>query len=155
MATQNGTQDIGKTIEHFIDAVKGRAPADRLRHYLGECKPRGIVEWTDDNDLDLLHHCIILNSSEAVEFLLSHRYFNESHQPKYNPYLHLAAKLGYRAIIGIIFTHRWNDNRPMSTLIYPEVMNKEDKNHCLKLENQPKVFNIIACVSNVITGVFV
>ncbi|XP_063448718.1 uncharacterized protein LOC134728166 [Mytilus trossulus] len=135
----NGNSDIQKTIEHFIDAVKGRAPPDRLRHYLGESKPRHIVDWTDDNGLDLLHHCIILNSSESVEFLLSHRYFNESHQPKYNPYLHLAAKLGLRTILGVILTHRQNDNRPMTNLIYPDVMNRNDKNLCIKLENQSKV----------------
>ena len=139
MTAVNGNGDVLKTILHFIDAVKGRAPADRLRHYLGECKQRYIVDWTDDNGLDLLHHCIILNSAEAVEYLLSHRYFNESHQPKYNPYLHLAAKLGHRVVIGIIYTHRPNDYRPMSTLIYPDIMTKEDKNQNIKLENQPKV----------------
>lgn len=148
MATVNGNGDIQKAIQNFIDAVKGRATVDRLRHFLGECKPRYIVEWIDESGLDLLHRCIILNSPEAVEFLLSNRFFNESHQPKYNPYLHLAAKLGHRAIIGIILQYRWNDNRLMSTLIYPEVMNIENKNHCLKLENQPKVTPLDIAATN-------
>ena len=139
MAVHNGTGDVQKTIEHFIDAVKDHAPVDRLRHYLGETKARHIVEWKDTNDLDLLHHCILMKSVEAVEFLLSYKYFNESHQPLYNPYLHLAAKLGHRSIIGLLIKYRPNDDRPLSNLIYPEVMNKADKNLCIILENQIKV----------------
>ncbi|BFY98334.1 hypothetical protein BsWGS_01374 [Bradybaena similaris] len=63
--------------------------------------------WVDDDGLDLLHHSIINNCPEMVEFLLTEpEWFPPTYMPKKNPYGHLTAMFGFTECLRLIMTYR-------------------------------------------------
>ncbi|CAG5125741.1 unnamed protein product [Candidula unifasciata] len=69
-----------------------------------------VGSWVDDDGLDLLHHSIINNCPEMVEFLLSEpQWFPSTQMPKKNPYAHLAAIFGFTECLRLIMQYRPGD----------------------------------------------
>lgn len=116
----NGNREFEKHASDFIRGLKKRENTTKLNIYLGESTKEDIIHWKDDENNDLMHHCILCNSPEAVEFLLSRGYFQEPFEPSVNPYLHFAALLGHRTVLNILLNNRLNDYRPSDLLRYPE-----------------------------------
>ncbi|KAL3856353.1 hypothetical protein ACJMK2_011122 [Sinanodonta woodiana] len=109
---------VTSAVKQFLEKIKKGADPKNAGSSLGTVTKEAIMVWLDENDLDLLHHVIILNKPEAVDYLLTHGYFQAPFEPKTNLYLHLACKLGYRTIVNIIIQHRKDDNRPSANLTY-------------------------------------
>lgn len=61
--------------KHFLAAIKRKEEPSKAAAHLGKTTNLDIMRWRDENDLDLMHHVIILNVPEAAEYLLSHGYF--------------------------------------------------------------------------------
>ncbi|XP_067668503.1 uncharacterized protein [Haliotis asinina] len=105
---------VDVNVKDFLDAVKKGMDGPKLKQYLLVPKASAFRSWADDNGLDALHHAILLNSPEALQLMLSEGYFTHPHEPKINPYAHLAARLGFRTVLGIILQFRPDDFRLMS-----------------------------------------
>lgn len=116
----NGIRDFDRHASDFIRGLKKRENTTKLNIYLGESTKEDIIHWKDSEDYDLMHHCILCNSPEAVEFLLSRGYFQEPFEPSVNPYLHFAAILGHRTVLNILLNNRLNDYRASDLLRYPQ-----------------------------------
>lgn len=69
------TDTAVKAAKQFIAALKRKEDPARAAAPLGKTTKMDIMRWVDENDLDLMHHVIILNIAEAAEYLLSHGYF--------------------------------------------------------------------------------
>lgn len=128
--------DVQETVSRYLDEVKRNGAESKLRAILSCSAKKDVIKWTDKKGNDLMHLCILQNSPETVEFLLSNGYFVEPHQPEVNPYIHLAAKLGFRTLLNILLSFRLSDNRPMNNLIYPSQKSESD------VSQQNKVINL-------------
>ncbi|KAK3576690.1 hypothetical protein CHS0354_024298 [Potamilus streckersoni] len=116
--TKAPPEEATSAVKQFLEKIRKGADPKNAGNSLGTVTKEVIMAWLDENDLDLLHHVIILNKPEAVDYLLTHGFFQAPFEPKTNQYLHLACKLGYRTIVNIIIQHRKDDNRPSSKLTY-------------------------------------
>ncbi|XP_046353662.2 uncharacterized protein LOC124133338 [Haliotis rufescens] len=105
---------VDVNIKDFLDAVKRGIDGRKLKQYLLVSKASDFRCWADDNGLDALHHTILLNNPEALQLILSEGYFAHPHEPKVNPYAHLAARLGFRTALSIILQFRPDDFRMVS-----------------------------------------
>ena len=70
-----------KAAKLFIDSLKKKETPERAARHLGNTTKEDIMRWVDDKELDLLHHTIILNNPEAVQYLLQHGYFQVQYSP--------------------------------------------------------------------------
>lgn len=61
--------------KQFLAGIKRKEDPARAAACLGKTTKIDIMRWVDDDNLDLMHHVIILNIAEAAEYLLSHGYF--------------------------------------------------------------------------------
>ncbi|XP_076452272.1 uncharacterized protein LOC143287915 [Babylonia areolata] len=98
-------------VRRFREAVEKEEDTRKLRDILGMVPKNDVISWTDDNRLDLLHHCILGDNPEAVDFLLKQGYFVRPHEPQLTPYAHLAAFLGHRTTLTVLLQHRPDDFR--------------------------------------------
>lgn len=64
-----------KVVKQFLDGLKKKEEPSKAAQCLGQTTKDEIMRWVDANDLDLMHHVIILNNPEAAEYLLSHGFF--------------------------------------------------------------------------------
>jgi hypothetical protein len=62
-------------VKQFIDGLKKKNEPSKAAQCLGQTTKDDVMRWLDENDLDLMHHVILLNNPEAIEYLLSHGYF--------------------------------------------------------------------------------
>ncbi|XP_061196460.1 uncharacterized protein LOC133204736 [Saccostrea echinata] len=108
-------------VKRFLDEMKQKSEDYKFKAILSCSVKSDVIKWVDESGNDLMHLCILKNSPQAVECLLSNGYFIEPHQPDINPYSHLAAKLGLSTVLNILLNHRLSDNRPMNNLIYPSL----------------------------------
>ena len=69
------TDTAVKAAKLFIDSLKKKETPERAARHLGNTTKDDIMRWVDEKELDLLHHTIILNNPEAVQYLLTHGYF--------------------------------------------------------------------------------
>ena len=75
-----------------------------------KCKSE-IVNWKDDDGLNIVHYAIIFRRPEILQYLLhDSKIFPVDSQPTICPYAHLAAFIGVASCIKIILTHRPNDS---------------------------------------------
>ncbi|KAK3094186.1 hypothetical protein FSP39_025189 [Pinctada imbricata] len=111
---------VDSSVKGFLDSVKKNQSPEEFRVYLTHCPRDGVLKWRDENQLDLLHHCILADSPEAVNYLLNNGYFLEPHTPEVSPYLHLAAKLGHRTVINMLLNQRPHDNCLSDLSLYPD-----------------------------------
>jgi hypothetical protein len=61
---------------------------------------------TDLQGLDAFHHAILHNNTTAMRLFFSKHLFERPHQPKANPYLHVASKVGCLPAISILLHER-------------------------------------------------
>lgn len=114
------SDNVSVVVKDCLETTKKKEGCNKLKGLLGLCSREHIIQWKDTKCMDFLHHAILLNNPEVVEYLLTHGYFVRPFEPEVNPYLHLAAYLGHRTIINILITHRPNDNKPSNALKYPK-----------------------------------
>lgn len=107
-----------KVIKQFLDGLKKKEEPFKAAQCLGQTTKDDVMRWLDANNLDLMHHVIILNNPEATEYLLSHGYFQAPFEPLSNLYAHLACYLGHRTCLNIILQYRKDDNRPSKKITY-------------------------------------
>ena len=69
------TDIAAKAAKLFIDSLKRKEAPDKAACHLGNTTKEDIMRWVDEKELDLLHHAIILNNPEAVQYLLKTGYF--------------------------------------------------------------------------------
>lgn len=69
------TDIAAKAAKLFIESLKKKEAPDKAARHLGNTTKEDIMRWVDDKELDLLHHAIILNNPEAVQYLLKTGYF--------------------------------------------------------------------------------
>ncbi|XP_069136275.1 uncharacterized protein [Argopecten irradians] len=112
--------NVTSVVKDCLDTLKKNEGAGKLKVLLGMCNRDQFIQWKDAKQMDVLHHAILTNNPEVVEFFLTHGYFVRPFEPEVNPYLHLAAQLGFRTIINLLLTHRPGDNRPTKKLAYPD-----------------------------------
>ncbi|XP_059163220.1 uncharacterized protein LOC131946467 [Physella acuta] len=75
-----------------------------------ESYAKQVTLWKDHNSLNLLHHCILNNKPDIINYLLSEtHFFPKSHTPFLNPYAHVAAYVGHKECLRVILQHRPND----------------------------------------------
>ncbi|BFY98333.1 hypothetical protein BsWGS_01373 [Bradybaena similaris] len=89
-----------------------------------------IPTWKDNNDMDLLHHVIVNNSPDTLDFLLSEsNWFPATYMPTENPYAHLAAVFGHTECLRRILNYRPNDyfSGSIHTLRLPSTIQKKVK----------------------------
>ncbi|KAL8571533.1 hypothetical protein ACOMHN_056828 [Nucella lapillus] len=110
-------------IRRFREAMERDEDTRKMRDILGMVSKEDIMNWTDDDRLDLLHHCILHNNAEVVDFLLKQGYFVRPHEPELNPYTHLAAILGFKPTLNVLLQHRPDDFRiaQQSLFVPPEL----------------------------------
>ncbi|XP_060567877.1 uncharacterized protein LOC132726557 [Ruditapes philippinarum] len=116
--TKPASQLTCKVVKQFIDGLKKKNEPSKAAQCLGQTTKDDVMRWLDENDLDLMHHVILLNNPEAIEYLLSHGYFQAPFEPRTNLYAHLACYLGYRTCLNIILQYRKDDNRPSKKITY-------------------------------------
>ncbi|WAR01874.1 hypothetical protein MAR_008432 [Mya arenaria] len=112
------SETAGKVAKEFLDGLRKKQDPGRAAACLGRTSKDDVMRWVDDHDLDLMHHVIILNIGEAVEYLLKHGYFQAPFEPRTNLYAHLACYLGHRTCLNILLQYRKDDNRPSKKLTY-------------------------------------
>ncbi|PVD31172.1 hypothetical protein C0Q70_06584 [Pomacea canaliculata] len=100
-----------EVMRRFLQAVKDRQSNKVLHNILGLISKEEFMGWVDGHGLDILHHAIMLDNAEAVDFLLKLGYFARPHQPAVNLYTHLAAHLGHRTVLSVLIQHRPDDFR--------------------------------------------
>lgn len=107
-----------RVVKQFLDGLKRKEVPSKAAQCLGQTTKEDVMRWVDENELDLLHHAIILNNPEAIEHLLSHGFFQAPFEPRSNLYAHLACFLGHRTCLNIILQYRKDDNRSSRSLTY-------------------------------------
>lgn len=107
-----------RLVKQFLEGLKKKEAPSKAAQCLGQTTKEDVMRWLDDNDLDLMHHVIILNNPEATEYLLSHGFFQAPFEPRSNLYAHLACFLGRRTCLNIVLQYRPDDNRPSKLLSY-------------------------------------
>ncbi|XP_052239911.1 uncharacterized protein LOC127850680 isoform X2 [Dreissena polymorpha] len=112
------SETAGKVAQQFLDGLKKKQEPAKAGACLGKTTKADVMKWLDANDLDLMHHVIIINQGEAVEYLLKNGYFQAPFEPRSNLYAHLACLLGHRTCLNIILQYRKDDNRPSNKLTY-------------------------------------
>ncbi|KAH3890700.1 uncharacterized protein LOC127852713 [Dreissena polymorpha] len=112
------SETAGKVVQQFLEALKKNLEPAKAGGVLGKTTKDDVMSWVDENELDLMHHVIILNRGEAVEYLLKQGYFQAPFVPRSNLYPHLACLLGHRTCLNIILQYRKDDNRPFTKLTY-------------------------------------
>ncbi|KAK3097290.1 hypothetical protein FSP39_008394 [Pinctada imbricata] len=96
----------------FVQLVQTYAETSVLKTNV-EKVPKDVIENTyDDRGMDLLHYAIIANNTEAVSLLFHKGFFKPPHEFHSFPYVHLAARLGHKTILGLLLQERPNDNQP-------------------------------------------
>ncbi|KAK3731722.1 hypothetical protein RRG08_035392 [Elysia crispata] len=97
-----------KIIRELGDEVKGTTK--NIKSILKDMPPhfvKHVTEWHDRNDLDLLHHFILNNRYDLINFILGEtNYFPVGYLPPSNPYAHLAAFMGYVESLRAILHYR-------------------------------------------------
>ncbi|KAI8782920.1 ankyrin repeat and death domain-containing protein 1B isoform X2 [Biomphalaria glabrata] len=101
----------------FIQFAKKGETSRKLRGLIEHIPLSDVMAWRDEDGLDLMHHVILGNNSELVAFLLQHNFFVRPHIPEVNPYSHLAALLGERALLQVLLQHRPDDYYPSKVSI--------------------------------------
>ncbi|XP_071133869.1 uncharacterized protein [Mytilus edulis] len=97
-------QSLIQLVQTFADTKVVKSEVDKLSKI-------GIESYHDENNLDVLHHAIIANNIEAVTVLFFKGYFLPPHEYCSISYMHLAAKLGHRTILGLLLQDRPHDNK--------------------------------------------
>ncbi|XP_060081118.1 uncharacterized protein LOC132560471 [Ylistrum balloti] len=115
--------NVDSVVRDCLETLKKNEGCKKLKMLLGMCNRDQLIQWKDAKQMDVLHHSILNNNPEVVEYLLTNGYFVRPFEPEVNPYLHLAAHLGFRTIINLLLTHRPGDNRPTKSLVFPESQN--------------------------------
>ena len=64
-----------KSAKLFIESLRKKETPEKAARHLGNTTKEDVMRWVDDKELDLLHHAIILNNPEAVQYLFTHGYF--------------------------------------------------------------------------------
>ncbi|OWF36288.1 uncharacterized protein LOC110441858 [Mizuhopecten yessoensis] len=114
------SDNVAAVVKECLAIVKKKEGCNKLKLLLGMCNREQFIQWKDEKQMDVLHHTILSNNPEVVEYLLTHGYFVRPFEPEVSPYIHLAAYLGFRTIINILLTHRPGDNRPSKNLKFPD-----------------------------------
>ena len=99
-----------KAVQSFIELVQTFADTKILKSEIEKLSKVDTESYHDDNGFDVLHHAIISNNIEAVTILFLKGYFLPPHEYHSLSYVHLAAKLGYRSILGLLLQDRPHDN---------------------------------------------
>lgn len=86
-----------------------------LRQSLEKCKKTDILQWTDENDYDILHHAILASNVEALGMIFALGYFKAPHEPMRHSYIHLAANFGNRSITAMLLQERPQDYSTQKT----------------------------------------
>jgi len=69
------SDEADQAVRQFIAAVRKKQDPARAAAPLGKVTKDDVMRWADENELDLLHHVIILNHPESLDYLLKHGYF--------------------------------------------------------------------------------
>lgn len=99
-----------KAVQSFIELVQTFADTKILKSEIEKLSKVDTESYHDDNGFDVLHHAIISNNIEAVTILFLKGYFLPPHEYHSLSYVHLAAKLGHRSILGLLLQDRPHDN---------------------------------------------
>lgn len=103
-ASTRAAQSLIELVQTFADTKILKSEIDRI----SKCDTES---YHDGNGLNVLHHAIIANNIEAVTLLFVKGYFLPPHENSSLSYVHLAAKLGHRAILGLLLQDRPDDNK--------------------------------------------
>ena len=74
-----------KATKLFIESLKRKETPEKAARHLGNTTKEDVMRWVDDKELDLLHHTIILNNPEAVQYLFTHGFFQVGSQTNHFP----------------------------------------------------------------------
>ncbi|KAL4233476.1 hypothetical protein ACF0H5_008157 [Mactra antiquata] len=99
-------EDLKKTLYKKILTTED---VSSVRQCLEKCERKYLLAWTDEGGYDVLHHAIMANNIEAVGMIFAMGLFKPPHEPKYHPYIHLAANFGNRSISVMILQERPQD----------------------------------------------
>ncbi|XP_070186127.1 uncharacterized protein [Littorina saxatilis] len=114
----NGCPD--SVLRRFIKLVRDGDEARKIHALVGTCSKEDFMSLTDDIGQDALHYAVLADNAEAVDYLLKLGYFAPPHEPLFNMYAHLAARLGYRDVLTTILQHRPEDFKvALQPLILP------------------------------------
>ncbi|KAL8596743.1 hypothetical protein ACOMHN_046360 [Nucella lapillus] len=96
-------------VKRFIKAVKDGDDVRKLHSIVSAIPKNDLMSWVDGHNQDVLHYAIMCGNTEAVDFLLKMGFFAVPYEPEINMYAHLAARLGFRAVLCTILKHRPED----------------------------------------------
>ncbi|XP_012946573.1 uncharacterized protein LOC101846862 [Aplysia californica] len=142
-------------IKTFMILVRRGENARKLRGVIEHVPAQEVTLWREDG-LDVMHHVILANNVEAMEYLLSHGFFVRPHLPDVNPYGQLAALLGERTLLQVLLQYRPDDYYPVDIPIQlPESViesiitsQKSKRDTKLKLTKLPENFSSSSLASN-------
>ncbi|XP_076466449.1 uncharacterized protein LOC143297825 [Babylonia areolata] len=99
-------------ITRLLDDIKLHVNTDIFKCHLQKCSRGRLESWTDDNNLDLLHHAVLEKNFVVVGLFFAMGYFKPPHQVAISwTYVHVAAILGQRTIVSMLLQERPFDNR--------------------------------------------
>lgn len=96
------TCEENEKVSQILEAIRLHLDSADVKQRLNRCPALVITSWKDENDLDLVHHCILHNNIVALMIMLTRGHFKSPHEPATWPYLHLVACLGHRTFVSSV-----------------------------------------------------
>nr|KAG5686087.1 hypothetical protein BaRGS_021339 [Batillaria attramentaria] len=75
---------IEEVVDRFLEAIRNQEGPRKLEAIRSTVRREDLVSWKDKWELDILHHAIMMNYPDAVDFLLKLGYFAEPYEPHVN-----------------------------------------------------------------------
>lgn len=100
-----------RSVQSLIELVQTFADIKLVRSEVERFSKNDIESYQDEQGLDVLHHAIIANNIEVVTLMFFKGYYLPPHEMQTISYMHLAAKLGHRTVLGLLLQDRPHDNK--------------------------------------------